>query len=247
MTAKCALLALEFSGKHSSVALAVATGDGMAISTGVGMANSNGSETPAEQCAGHRFLQRQSEGPRGRFLLQEVDLLLKQADLPRESLAGILAGIGPGSYTGLRIACAAAHALGFALDIPYAGIGSFEAAVMLAPEGATVHVLQDAYRQQAYYACGSHQQGAVTLHDGPRVLAIDEIPTAIEDEKCFLISDERLSGKLARPENALLRPQAVDLLKIAMQRGVRADGSEWPQMPAAEPLYLRAAAFRPSK
>ena len=225
MSEKSALLALEFSGKHSSVALAVAAANTSAANKAT-------------------FFQRSSEGPRGRFLLQEVDQLLEQAELPRECLGGIVAGIGPGSYTGLRIACAAAHALGFALDIPYAGICSFEAALFAAPQGSTVHIVQDAYRKEAYYACGQHQMGEAKLSDGPRVIAIDQIPTAVADQEAFLICDERLSGKLAKAEDALLKPQAVDLLKIAMQRGVNAHGEGWDSLAAAEPMYLRAAAFR---
>ncbi len=220
MAERNALLALEFSGRQSSVALAI--GDG--------------SET--------RYLQRQSEGPRGRYLLQEVDLLMQEAGLERTAIGGVIAGIGPGSYTGLRIACAAAHALGFALGVPYAGIGSFEAALFSAPEGAKVHIVQDAYRQEAYYASGRHQNGQTVLSDGPRVLLMAELPTDMSADD-YLICDDRLQGKLQRPENALLRPQARDLLKIAMHRGAHANGGKWAELAPAEPLYLRAAAFRP--
>jgi tRNA threonylcarbamoyl adenosine modification protein YeaZ len=243
MTSNIALLALEFSGKHSSVALAVKNVAGSnAGANAQDKTHTNGDAQPNGD--EFTYFQRQSEGPRGRFLLHEVDQLLQQADLPRQALAGVIAGIGPGSYTGLRIACAAAHALGFALEIPYAGIGSFEAAVLSAPEGVTVHILQDAYRGEAYYARGLHLKGAVTLQDGPQVLAMDAIPDSITSENSFLICDERLSGKLARPEDALLRPLAADLLKIAVHRGVNAEGQGWASLPPAEPLYLRAAAFR---
>ncbi len=230
MSSKTALLALEFSGKHSSVALAIQKEGN----------HGAGDQEQPELC----YLQRESEGPRGRFLLQEVDQLLHQADLPRQALTGVIAGIGPGSYTGLRIACAAAHALGFALNIPYAGISSFEAAMLRAPEEVPVHLLQDAYRGEAYYASGSHQDGVVTLETEPQVVAMDAIPNSIANEKSFLICDERLSGKLARPENALLRPQAVDLLRIAVPPGMKLDAQKWSSLPPAEPLYLRAAAFR---
>ena len=68
---------------------------------------------------------RQFGGERGRALLHEIDGLMREAGTERAELRGIVVGIGPGSYTGLRIACTAARSLAYALEIPVGGISSF--------------------------------------------------------------------------------------------------------------------------
>ncbi|MBC8406915.1 MAG: tRNA (adenosine(37)-N6)-threonylcarbamoyltransferase complex dimerization subunit type 1 TsaB [Planctomycetes bacterium] len=230
-----ALLAFELSSHHSSVAVARQTA---------------ANEDESEVIAGHhyRFHQRSTAGQRARYLLQEVDQLLTDAQLPRLAIGGIIAGIGPGSYTGLRIACSAAHTLGFALNVPFAGICSFEAAALLADaNGKSVHILQDAYRKEAYYAVARVHGHDVIIEREPEVVAMQSIPEQATHPNSYLICDERLSGKLARPENALLAPTASGLLKIAFGRGATVTGAGFEALANAEPMYLRAAAFRPGK
>ncbi|MDP2639054.1 MAG: tRNA (adenosine(37)-N6)-threonylcarbamoyltransferase complex dimerization subunit type 1 TsaB, partial [Betaproteobacteria bacterium] len=50
--------------------------------------------------------------------------LLQQAALDMQSIDGIAYGAGPGSFTGLRIACGMAQGLALARELPVAGIGT---------------------------------------------------------------------------------------------------------------------------
>lgn len=81
------------------------------------------------------------------LILQEVDGLLAEAGLERESLEGIVVGTGPGSYTGLRIGLMTARALAFALDIPVAGVSTLAALAAGAP-GA--HPVLDGKRAEVF-------------------------------------------------------------------------------------------------
>ena len=56
--------------------------------------------------------QRQSE-----VMVQEIDNLLKKNQLTRKDLDAVAVGIGPGSYTGVRIAITIAKTIGYALKI----------------------------------------------------------------------------------------------------------------------------------
>ncbi|MFN3950861.1 MAG: tRNA (adenosine(37)-N6)-threonylcarbamoyltransferase complex dimerization subunit type 1 TsaB [Thermaurantimonas sp.] len=59
-------------------------------------------------------------------LFEYVDELLnKHGFLPRQ-LEGIVVGLGPGSYTGLRVAASAAKGMAYALDIPVYGVSSLQ-------------------------------------------------------------------------------------------------------------------------
>ena len=70
------------------------------------------------ECSFHAG-QRHSE-----LALPALDELLKQAKLEVQDLDGIAYGAGPGSFTGLRIACGIAQGLALAHNLPTAGIGT---------------------------------------------------------------------------------------------------------------------------
>lgn len=59
-------------------------------------------------------------------VISHMKSLLKQAEVGREQLDGIVVGQGPGSYTGVRIAVTAAKTLGWAWDKPVVAISSLE-------------------------------------------------------------------------------------------------------------------------
>jgi tRNA threonylcarbamoyladenosine biosynthesis protein TsaB len=62
--------------------------------------------------------------------------LLQRHGLMLKSLEGIAVGLGPGSFTGLRIGLATAKALAYAANLKIAGASSLAAIAMEGPEGA---------------------------------------------------------------------------------------------------------------
>lgn len=60
-------------------------------------------------------------------LLEAIDLVLSAASVPLHALEGVAVGIGPGSFTGLRIGVTTAKSLAYSLRKPIAGIPSLDA------------------------------------------------------------------------------------------------------------------------
>ncbi len=83
--------------------------------------------------------------------------LLAAAGLGLRQLDGLVYGMGPGSFTGLRIACGVAQGLGLGADLPVLGISTLEA---LAEEAGGEEVLAclDA-RMHEVYACLYRHEG----------------------------------------------------------------------------------------
>jgi len=83
--------------------------------------------------------------------LPMLERLLAEAGLSAGALDAVAYGAGPGSFTGLRIACGLAQGLAFAHDLPVLGVSSFEA---IAEESgaARVAVCIDARMREVYYA-----------------------------------------------------------------------------------------------
>lgn len=186
---------------------------------------------------------RSFRGERGRALLHEIDALFAEAELERDQLSGVIVGIGPGSYTGLRIACTAARTLAFALNIPTAGISSFDAAIDPSSTEET-HVVLDAYRGEVYHGAGVAEQDQVTMTQAPHVCTLDELRPQLANKR--VVCDARLSESLADLAPAAYVPTAERLLQLARARGVTMEGKGIDALEPAEPLYLRAAAFRPN-
>lgn len=64
-----------------------------------------------------------------RYLLPEIERLLKELNLEVKDLDYIASGTGPGSYTGMRVGAIAAKTLSFACRIPLIGICTLQAFV----------------------------------------------------------------------------------------------------------------------
>ena len=90
-------------------------------------------------------------------LLEDVDALLRQGGAHADELDALAVGIGPGSFTGVRVGLATARGLALALDLPVAGVSTLDALAAGAP-GATPVI--DARRREVF-----------VLQGEPRVLA----------------------------------------------------------------------------
>jgi tRNA threonylcarbamoyl adenosine modification protein YeaZ len=71
-------------------------------------------------------------------LLEDVDALLRQAGMQTRDVEALAVGIGPGSFTGVRIGLSTARGLGLALGIPAAGVSTLDALAAGAPGAVPV-------------------------------------------------------------------------------------------------------------
>lgn len=128
MTPPANILALDASGDRSTV----------------GVRTAAGATFEAETDAGRKH---------GRDLIPCVRDLLRAAGLRPLDLDLVAVGLGPGSYTGMRIGLTAARSLAYAAGARLSGFDSLEAIALNAPAEATrVVVVGDAQRGDVYAA-----------------------------------------------------------------------------------------------
>jgi tRNA threonylcarbamoyl adenosine modification protein YeaZ len=63
----------------------------------------------------------QSRVLKSQMVLPLIEELLYEQDRELTDITDITVALGPGSFTGLRVGCAVANALGFLLDVPVNG------------------------------------------------------------------------------------------------------------------------------
>ncbi|MET7357485.1 tRNA (adenosine(37)-N6)-threonylcarbamoyltransferase complex dimerization subunit type 1 TsaB [Streptomyces sp. NPDC005562] len=89
----------------------------------------------------------------GELLLPAVDRVLADAGLRLDAVTGVVAGVGPGPYTGLRVGLMTADTFGLALGVPVHGVCTLDGLAYASgiEEGPFV-VATDARRKEVYWA-----------------------------------------------------------------------------------------------
>ncbi len=177
------------------------------------------------------------------ILIGMADAVLAEGGMRLAGLDGIAYGQGPGSFTGLRIACAVAQGLAFPADTPLAGIGTLHA-MALSCGAARVLCCLDARMQEIYHAAYVLEGDVYVEVSAPRVCApaaAPELPgtgwtgcgsgfTAYRE-----VLRQRYGASLVNMVDDVY-PQARDVARLAAPlfaagRGIPAE--------AAAPLYIR--------
>ncbi|MFG1808836.1 tRNA (adenosine(37)-N6)-threonylcarbamoyltransferase complex dimerization subunit type 1 TsaB [Streptomyces sp. NPDC049040] len=91
----------------------------------------------------------------GELLVPAVDRVLAAAGRALADVTGIVVGVGPGPYTGLRVGLVTAASFGDALDIPVHGLCTLDGLAWAAGEAGLdgpFTVTTDARRKEVYWA-----------------------------------------------------------------------------------------------
>jgi len=223
-------------------------------------------ESSTEQCSvalrcGDQTQQLVSDQPRGHAeqILPMIETLLADSGISRQQIDQVVFGQGPGSFTGVRIACSVAQGLGFGLDIPVLPISSLAGLAQAAlpeimhteksdtPPTHRIIVAQDARLGEIYagtYEFVADELTAITTEQVLKPASFDNHFRLSGDDWVaagngwqvyFEALHAVLTGRVKQQLPAC-HPDAKALLKLATgavyrHRGVSAD--------QAQPVYVR--------
>jgi tRNA threonylcarbamoyladenosine biosynthesis protein TsaB len=160
---------------------------------------------------------------RAQTLLEDVDALLRQAGAHPSDLDRLAVGLGPGSFTGVRIGLATARGLALSLDLPGSGVSTLAALAAGAPGALPV---VDAKRREVF-----------ALVDGePRVVTPHELPL---ESATVCVGDGAKRYRSLLEERGALVPPEDDERHLPRARFHAALAGEAGPVDELEPLYLR--------
>ncbi len=177
------------------------------------------------------------------MLIAMLDALLKDAGFRIKEIDGIAFGKGPGSFTGVRIACGATQGLALGAEIPVVGVCTLEALAEASGQPRVIAVL-DARMGEVYHAAyQKHDDVWTTLSEpclckpeaAPSVSGVDWFGVGSGFAAHGAALQARYLGQLQGVDGTAV-PQAAAIAALgaaqfALGRGV--DAAE------ALPLYLR--------
>lgn len=193
---------------------------------------------------GRTIATRRNDDPRthAERVVPMIDEALAEAGWGRSSLDVIACGIGPGSFTGVRVALATGKGIAFALGRPIVGVGSLRAMVGgLDPRpGDLVVPLLDARKGEVFYAVyapGGDEQVApahVARADVAGLLAPHLARGAV------VVGE--VAAELPIVEDRVRRGPTTDLPDatiVARLAEARARAGDFDDLDALEPSYVR--------
>lgn len=176
-----------------------------------------------------------------KFLIPYIDKGLKQLGVDPKNFAFIAAGIGPGSYTGIRVGAVAAKTLSFAWEVPLVGVFTLEGFVP--DRDCTFAAIIDAKIGGAYVLKGKREDGTVTFSGRPEVLELEKLGVWLKGVEVLVSPITGLLkpkvDKLFPDENWEWQEKAPDPMQMLKGARVKFEKGEFTRDGHLELVYLR--------
>ncbi|MDC0127215.1 tRNA (adenosine(37)-N6)-threonylcarbamoyltransferase complex dimerization subunit type 1 TsaB [Methylophilaceae bacterium] len=127
-------------------------------------------------------------------ILQEIKILLNESNLKIENIEGIAFGAGPGSFTGIRVACGIAYGLAYANNLPIIGVNTLEALAFLSQHENSISCI-DARMGQVYLGIYQNRNDVITPLVDPGLFNPNELPDQPKIKKAIVIGSGLSSYK----------------------------------------------------
>jgi tRNA threonylcarbamoyladenosine biosynthesis protein TsaB len=177
-------------------------------------------------------------------IMPSIKRILDNAGMPMKRLDGFAVGLGPGSFTSLRVGLSTVKGLAYGTRKPVIGVSSLDILAMNVREDAQICTLCDA-RRDLVYACVYKKEGLSLKRKSDYFLAnIGDVLKQVKGEVTFigdgfkLYKDNIKKAKGITPKFADEKdifPQARRLVPLVLKRLKEGKGDNIDKM---IPLYL---------
>ena len=178
-------------------------------------------------------------------LIPLLDEILKRNSMAIKDIDGIAVGIGPGSFTGIRVGVSTARGLGQSLNIPLVGIPSLDGlAFGMGTSGEVVCPMIDALRREIYTALYKGTK-RLTPH---QLIGIEKWLKRLKDEEETIIFlgeavdiYENLIKDFLKKKAKIVKKEkryasAARVAELGLEKLVSGEGKKYDEV---FPLYIR--------
>jgi tRNA threonylcarbamoyladenosine biosynthesis protein TsaB len=179
------------------------------------------------------------------LLLDTIRLLLGRLNWALKELNLVAVGIGPGSFTGIRIGIATALGISQSLSISFAGISGLDVLAHQAgvPDGR-IGVMLNAHRAQAFYAEYVSCKGRIRKVRESTLMDVSDLERYLANRHLYIVGDLGLCRLKEPKASSIGWPRAIhsDLFlasgigRLACNRKNRWRSGEFM---LSEPMYIR--------
>lgn len=147
-----------------------------------------------------------------KMILGELEKMIE----PR-SLKWVAVGVGPGSYTGIRVGAAIGKTLAFAAEIPLIGLCSLDG--FIPPREGSFAAVIDAKMSGVYVKFGLSVKEGVNWQSEPEVLPLDQAQERLKEVDMVVTPYKRLlEAKIPHPEWIERAPDHGTLYHVAKEK-----------------------------
>ena len=173
----------------------------------------------------------------GQLIIEKITDLLRSAEIKVEQLEALVVSTGPGSFTGLRIALAAAKGIATALNIPVAGVSLFEVAAFKLKETEQSVAVVVPFKSDAVFVgevkSGEFDNSSIKVVPKKK---LNNLLSGLAVVSCGF-SQENISNEI---ESVVIDRKividAADLIQIGFEKLKKGEASDLVDL---EPLYIQ--------
>ncbi|MDP2921751.1 MAG: tRNA (adenosine(37)-N6)-threonylcarbamoyltransferase complex dimerization subunit type 1 TsaB [Candidatus Omnitrophota bacterium] len=177
-------------------------------------------------------------------LVPKIKELLKRSRVLVKKIDAFVIGLGPGSFTGLRIGVSAVKGFGIATGKPCIGVASIDAIALNAvKDGVAIIPVIDAKREQVYAAIYCKKGGRLERKTEYLLLSVEKLMKKVKGRAVFLGDGlvlykdkiKSLNKEAVFLEDKYWYPCAGNLIKLGLSKIKKA---KKPDLAKLVPLYL---------
>ena len=166
------------------------------------------------------------EGRQASELLPHLLALLAGSGRELRGATALAVGIGPGSFTGLRVSMSLAKGIAYALDVPICGVPSLAAWLLAEPQA--VAAVARAGAQETYVLARGEEE--------PRIVASADLPALLGT--ALVVAPSELASAFGLGNARSPSAAAAAIASVAAERLAELPGGD--DLERLEPAYLRA-------
>ncbi|WP_214414877.1 tRNA (adenosine(37)-N6)-threonylcarbamoyltransferase complex dimerization subunit type 1 TsaB [Sphaerisporangium fuscum] len=172
----------------------------------------------------------------GELLVPSIEEVLREAGASLPDVTAIVAGSGPGPYTGLRVGLMTAQALASTTGAPAYGVCTLDAVAYACGLTEPFIAATDARRKEVFWARYADMR---TRLEGPSVSRPGEVPGELPLVGAGARMYAQVLGEARLVEDAPDYPLAGALASLAVERLRAGAGPEETVLTEPRPIYLR--------